>query len=236
MGHSSLFNFDYLISKEKQGFFLIGIDEVGRGALAGPVISCAFTWKKKITKEINDPLLLQINDSKKLNSKIRNEIFNIISKYGCFGLGYASVLEIEKLNILNATFLSMKRAFDSLLEKLMNGKKRLLFSRLQSYLLIDGNKKNPYIKCPQTAIIDGDEKSSLIAAASIVAKVYRDTLMEKISRLESNKKYSWQTNVGYGTKHHKKTIKDYGLTPFHRKLFVRKILEEETIAQQKISL
>lgn len=203
--------------KSFPSYSFVGIDEVGRGALAGPVIACAFSWKRKNfkNKNIANELLFKLNDSKQLTKKSRSELYEILITLGYYSLGYASVKEIETLNILNATFLAMKRAFDGLKELVK-----------ESYLLIDGNKFNPLINCKQLALVDGDANSSVIAAASIVAKVYRDSLMHKLAKGENYKPFHWGSNVGYGTLVHRKAIKKYGLTPLHRKLFVRKILQE----------
>ena len=214
-----LIDFDKSFLKICKGYQFIGIDEVGRGALAGPVIACAFSWKKNLNKIASDysSKLQILNDSKQLNSKQRNQIYKILVNAGNFAVGYASVQEIEKLNILNATFLAMKRAFEKLI---------LSCEQIDSnqYILVDGNKFNPYINCRQIPIIGGDTKSSLIAGASVIAKVYRDCLMHRLSKSNKYKCFGWNKNVGYGTAHHCMAIKKYGLTPIHRKLFVRKIL------------
>lgn len=216
---NKLIEFDINIALKFNNFVLVGIDEVGRGALAGPVIACAFMWKKNLDlldRNYSSKLLFKLNDSKQLNKNDRRKLYKPLLELGSFGIGYATVTEIERLNILNATFLAMKRAFYNL---------DLNKSDMEPYILIDGNKFNPYINCRQTCIISGDAKSSIIAGASIVAKIYRDNLMRKLSGLHKYKKYGWSSNVGYGTKYHKNAIKEYGVTPLHRKLFVRKTLE-----------
>lgn len=218
---TKLVEFDSLFVKSYAGHYFIGIDETGRGSLAGPVIACAFSWKGEMPdgrKKYNGSFLLKLNDSKQLSSNDRKKLYTSLLKLGNFGIGYASVLEIEKLNILNATFLAMKRAFDALFLKVD-------LASLEPYLLIDGNKFNPYINCRQLPIIDGDAKSSLIASASIIAKVYRDCLMHRVSKLSKYKLFGWRTNVGYGTDFHRMAIRKYGITPLHRKLFVRKTCE-----------
>ncbi len=221
MKRNKLIEFDYLYAKSFKDYYFVGIDEVGRGSLAGPVIACAFKWKKDLSlvmNKKNSSLLLNLNDSKQLTKTEREDLYWLLIKLGSYGLGYASVQEINKLNILNATFLAMKRAYENLL---------LSFSetKLESYVLIDGNKFNPYINSRQSFIIGGDSKSSVIAGASIIAKVYRDMLMEKISKLDACRKYNWGKNAGYGTLSHRKAIKKHGITAFHRKLFVRKTLD-----------
>lgn len=214
---SKLLEFDKKLAYSYNDHFIVGIDEVGRGALAGPVIACAFAWKKNINLEDNNDIVFRLNDSKQLEKTERTKLCKFLVRNGDFGLGYASVLEIEKLNILNATFLAMKRAFDELILKIRD-------KNLKSYVLIDGNKFNPYINSLQISIIHGDAKSLLIASASIVAKVYRDKLMYKISRAKKFNKFGWRTNVGYGTSFHREAIRIHGVTPLHRKLFIRKVL------------
>ena len=214
----TLLEFDNLLNKSFTGYYFVGIDEVGRGALAGPVIACAFLWKDNVDVRVycNTPLQ-NLNDSKQLDQTERKKIFNQLIKLGNFAIGYGTVIEIEKFNILNATFLAMKRAFDKLVLKINN-------NGLKPYVLVDGNKFNPYINCRQLPVIHGDAKSSVIASASIIAKVYRDTLMHKISKSKKFNKFGWRTNVGYGTPYHRQAIKKNGVTPLHRKLFVRKVL------------
>ena len=181
-----------------------GVDEVGRGSLIGPVYAAAVILNKKINKRI-------IKDSKKLTKIQRQNLAKYIKKNSIWALGSASVKEIENLNILNASLLSMRRAIKKL--KLKPEK-----------VLVDGNKspdlKNYIIK----TVIKGDEKIPEISAASIIAKVERDKLMKKMSF--SFKKYGWDNNAGYGTKDHIKAIKKFGVTRFHRKTFqpIHKIL------------
>ncbi len=213
-----LLDFDKHIIRAYKNYSLIGVDEVGRGALAGPVIACAFSWRIKLGKVSTHKKLLKLNDSKQLNAKERTELCLHIKKYGNYSLGHASVQEIEKLNILNATFLAMKRAYEKLLLVLSESVDS------KPYVLIDGNKFNPYINSLQLPVIEGDAKSSVIAASSIVAKVYRDELMSKVSKLKNFESFGWNKNVGYGTAYHRNAIKKNGLTPLHRKLFVRKVL------------
>lgn len=217
---NNLLEFDHAYSKSFKNHYLIGIDEVGRGAFAGPVIACAFSWGETFNKVIldNNLELENLNDSKQLTKQKREELFSFLTKHGHYGLGYASVLEIENLNILNATFLAMKRAFESLSLKM--GKKKI-----EPYLLIDGNKFNPYINSRQSFVVGGDAKSSVIAGASIIAKVYRDELMFRLSKVKKFKKYKWEKNAGYGTAIHRKAIKKSGPTALHRKLYIRKTLD-----------
>ena len=173
-----------------------GVDEVGRGCLAGPVVSAAVIFKKNINLSL-------LKDSKKISFKKREEISEHIRNNSYYAIGIASVEEILNLNILQASLLSMKRAL-----------KRL--SIKPSLTLIDGNFAPRGLKNFKT-IINGDEKIKVISAASIVAKVYRDKLMIKLSEKYSN--YAWDRNFGYGTKAHLEGLKKFGVTAHHRKGF-----------------
>ena len=185
---------------------VIGLDEVGRGPLAGPVISCGCHFKNyTIINDLKD----FIGDSKKLSAKKRELSFkclqnlkkeNIID----FHLGIANVEEIDNLNILEATKLSMKRVIDK-------------FNLKNAQLIIDGNFSLNYKSYKEQSIIKGDNKSLSIAAASIIAKVHRDRLMKKLSI--KFKDFGWEKNAGYGTKMHIKNIHRFGPTIHHRKTF-----------------
>ena len=173
-----------------------GVDEVGRGCLAGPVVSAAVILKKGV-------LIKNLKDSKKLTFEQRIEVSKDIKKNSFFSIGVASVKEIEKLNILQASLLSMKRAILSL-------------SRKPDLILVDGIfAPQVFNKCK--TVVKGDEKIKCISAASILAKVYRDKIMIKMSKKYKN--YSWNKNFGYGTKQHILGLKKYGLTTMHRKNF-----------------
>jgi ribonuclease HII len=173
-----------------------GVDEVGRGCLAGPVVSAAVILKEGINLNL-------LKDSKKITFKKRIEIAEHIKLNSIYAVGMASVDEILKINILQASLLSMKRAIDQL-----SVKPRLI--------LIDGNFAPQGLKKFKT-IINGDEKVKSISAASIVAKVYRDALMIKLSEKFQN--YAWERNFGYGTKAHMEGLKKFGITSHHRKGF-----------------
>ena len=185
---------------------VIGLDEVGRGPLAGPVISSAVIY---LDTKININLVELINDSKKLSYKSRLKAFRVIYqlrklKKIKFSLGMSSVIEIDKLNILEATKLSMKRAVINL-------------NQQPSPLIIDGNFDISMDNYPSNSIIKGDEKSISIASASIIAKIHRDRYMRFLSH--SFPDYNWSTNVGYGTKKHIEQIYKKGITIHHRKSF-----------------
>ena len=173
-----------------------GVDEVGRGCLAGPVVSAAVILKEGINLKL-------LKDSKKITFKKREEISKHIKNNSYFAIGVASVEEILYLNILQASLLSMKRAIKKLAVK-------------PGLTLIDGNFAPKGLKNFKT-IINGDEKIKVISAASIVAKVYRDTFMIKLSEKFSN--YAWERNFGYGTKAHLDGLKKFGITMHHRKGF-----------------
>ena len=180
----------------KQNLITAGVDEVGRGCLAGPVVSAAVILKKGINLSL-------LKDSKKITFKKRVEIAKHIKQNSICAVGVASVEEILKVNILQAALLSMKRALDQLSVK-------------PELILIDGNFAPKGIKNFKT-IINGDEKVKSISAASIVAKVYRDQLMIKLSKKFHN--YAWEKNFGYGTKAHIEGLQKFGITSHHRKGF-----------------
>ena len=175
---------------------IIGVDEVGRGPLAGPVISAAIILNKEKIPE-------GINDSKKLSKKKREVINEELISQHSFAIGIASVEEIDKINILQASLLAMKRAVLNLNIK-------------PQTILVDGNKL-PDLKYNMYPIIKGDSKSISIAAASIIAKVYRDKLMQDLSLQYPG--YYWEKNSGYGTKQHLLALNSLGVTPIHRKSF-----------------
>ena len=183
---------------------IVGVDEVGRGPLAGPVTAAAvFFDRQKITSD----LLTKIDDSKKIAQKKRAKISKQIESIAIIGIGWASSGEIDQLNILEATMLAMQRAIFSL-------QKQIILD--PDYILIDGNKV-PRLGFPSKAIVRGDEKSLSIAAASIVAKSKRDAFMTSLSKLYPG--YGWEKNAGYGTREHLAAIEREGITVHHRRSF-----------------
>jgi len=176
---------------------IAGVDEVGRGSLIGPVYAAAVILHESINTKI-------LKDSKTLSKEKREDLNFYIKKNSIWAIGQASVKEIEKINILHASLLAMKRAIIKLKKK-------------PSLVLIDGNKlpnlKNYNLKY----IIKGDQKIPSISAASIIAKVSRDRFITTLSKKFN--KYGWDTNSGYGTKEHIRAIKKYGVTKYHRKTF-----------------
>ena len=176
---------------------IAGVDEVGRGSLIGPVYAAAVILNEKINKK-------KLKDSKKISKKNREILESYIKKNSIWAIGSASLKEIEKNNILNASFLAMKRAIKKLKKK-------------PQIVLIDGNKL-PYIDNYKLKnVIKGDQKIPEISAASIIAKVSRDRLLTKMSKKFQN--YLWDKNSGYGTQDHIKAIKKFGITKHHRKTF-----------------
>ena len=176
---------------------IAGVDEVGRGCLSGPVFSAAVIFNKKID-------VSNIKDSKMMSSDMRKKIFQYLIKNSIYAVGTASVKEIEKINILNASLLAMERAIYKL-----KIKPRLV--------LIDGIYAPKSLKFKSKTIIKGDEKIPIISAASIIAKVTRDDFMIKLSKNYPG--YDWKNNFGYGTAKHLKALKKYGVTKHHRKKF-----------------
>ena len=176
---------------------IAGVDEVGRGCLAGPVFSAAVILNEKINKK-------DIKDSKKISFKKRILLSGYIKKNSIYAIGRATVDEIGKINILNASLLSMQRALDKLKLK-------------PSIAYIDGLFAPKGIKIKYKTFIRGDEKVTSIAAASIVAKVSRDLFMIKLAK--KYPKYNWHKNFGYGTNDHLNGLKKYGVTKHHRKKF-----------------
>ncbi len=176
---------------------IAGVDEVGRGSLIGPVFAAAVILNNSVDFKI-------LKDSKRIKKERREFLFTYIKKNSIWAIGVASKNEIEKMNILKASLLAMKRAIKKL-------KKR------PSHVLIDGNKLPDIKNFKLKAIIKGDEKIPSISAASIIAKVSRDKFILKLSK--KNLVYHWDKNFGYGTKQHLKAIKKFGINKHHRKTF-----------------
>ena len=175
---------------------IAGVDEAGRGPWAGPVVSAAVVLNKK-----NIPI--DLNDSKKISEKKRQSLYSSIYNSHFVGVGISSIEEIDNLNILQATFLSMKRALDNL-------------DCSVDAILVDGNL-DPGFDYKTECIVNGDSISFSIAAASIIAKVTRDNLMSKIHKEFPN--YNWKRNKGYGTREHRNALDMYGPCKYHRKSF-----------------
>lgn len=189
-----------------KGLHLIsGIDEVGRGPLAGPVVTCCIVLKPDFN-------ILGVDDSKKLSEKKREELYDLIlSNCICYGIGIVDNEKIDEINILEATKLSMKQSYENANKML----KSLNLGPIE-HVLIDAVKLD--LDVPSTSIIKGDQKSISIAAASIIAKVTRDRMMVDYSN--EFPYYGFEKNKGYGTKAHYEGIKKYGITKIHRKTFL----------------
>ena len=182
----------------KKNILEAGCDEAGRGCLAGPVFAAAVILPQKF----NYP---KLNDSKKLNEKTRVELRSIIEEEAlAWAIGICDQHEIDKLNILKASIIAMHKAITAL-------------SQIPAHLIIDGNKFISYADVPHQCIIKGDAKYKSIAAASVLAKTYRDDFMKKIH--EEFPMYNWKQNMGYPTKEHKEAINKHGITIYHRRSF-----------------
>lgn len=187
-----------LKSYYKKGLIEAGCDEAGRGCLAGPVYAAAVILPPDYKNKI-------LNDSKQISEKKRELLRADIEKEAiAFGVGIVDNVEIDEINILNASFLAMHRSVDLLKTK-------------PELLLIDGNRFNPYPNIPHECIIKGDAKFLSIAAASILAKTYRDDFM--FAAHEKHPEYAWNKNKGYPTKAHRTAIKEIGTTDIHRMSF-----------------
>ncbi|MGN1014627.1 MAG: ribonuclease HII [Butyricicoccus sp.] len=191
--------------KREEGFCAVcGIDEAGRGPLAGPVVAAAVILAPGTQ-------LPGVNDSKKLSEKKREQLFDYIREHAlAYGIGEASEREIDEINILNATFLAMKRAVQSL-------------PVAADFALVDGNRIGG-LDIPAECVIGGDGKVLSIAAASILAKVTRDRYMREMA--EKYPYYGFEKHKGYGTKAHYAAIEQHGICPLHRRTFLKKVLDK----------
>ncbi len=187
-----------LLSYHTKGMKEAGCDEAGRGCLAGPVVAAAVIIPEDFQHKV-------LNDSKQLNEKTRYGLVDEIKEQAiAWAVGVVDHQEIDQINILNASFLAMHRALDQLHTK-------------ANHILVDGNRFKNYGKVPHSCIIKGDGKYLSIAAASVLAKTYRDDFMKDLSK--KFPQYAWETNYGYPTKAHRAAIKEHGPTPFHRMSF-----------------
>ena len=181
-----------------EGLIEAGCDEAGRGCLAGSVYAAAVILPPDYQNEL-------LNDSKKLTAKKRYALREEIERDAiAWAVGIVTPEEIDKINILNASFLAMHRALDQLKVR-------------PEAVIVDGNRFKPYQDLPSTTIVKGDGKYLSIAAASILAKTYRDDYM--LSLAEEYPQYDWQSNMGYPTKKHRQAIREHGITPYHRKSY-----------------
>jgi ribonuclease HII len=187
-----------LLHNLKRGVIEAGCDEAGRGCLAGPVFAAAVILPEDFYSEL-------LNDSKKLTKRQRYELRPVIEEAAIsWAVGMYDHIEIDKVNILNASIFSMHRALDQL-------------SVLPEHIIVDGNRFKPYNDIPYTTVVKGDGKYLSIAAASVLAKTYRDDFM--LALHEEYPEYGWSQNKGYPTAFHRKALSEFGITPFHRKSF-----------------
>lgn len=204
----NLFEFDKSFNK-----VIVGTDEAGRGPAAGGVFASAvFINDVSIEKD-----LAKLNDSKKLSKKVREELYDVILNNTINSTICVEVEEIEKYNILNCSLKAMKLACENVIAQLKTNDSLLT--------IVDGNKLIRNYTYPQQFIIKGDGKSASIASASILAKVTRDRYMDKLD--EEFPQYNWKKNAGYLTKEHQNAILKYGVTKYHRKSFLKKLLDTE---------
>ena len=177
---------------------ICGIDEAGRGCLAGSVFAAAVILPSDYDNHV-------LNDSKQLTRKKRNELREVIMQAAvAWAVGEVSPQEIDEINILRASFLAMHRALDQLKVR-------------PQAIIVDGNRFTPYHDIPYTTIVKGDAKYQSIAAASILAKTFRDDYMDRLA--EEYPQYHWESNMGYPTREHRAAIQQYGVTPYHRRSY-----------------
>jgi ribonuclease HII len=196
-----------MLKRFYHSFDEVGTDEAGRGCLAGPVTAAALI----LPEHFKNPLL---NDSKQLSESKRENLKPILEESAlCFGVAHIYPEEIDKINILNASILAMHKAIDQLIGNL-------------KYIIVDGNRFKPYKNVPFECIVKGDGKYMSIAAASVLAKTYRDAYMAELH--EEFPMYNWKKNKGYPTLEHREAIRKYGITKYHRKSF-RQLPEQLTL-------
>lgn len=209
----------------REDFIVVGVDEVGRGALAGPIVAAAIAFAPQV-KNLKSKIKNwggRIDDSKKLSAKERNRAYQWLKKAClCWGIGKTTVSGINKMGIAKAYFAAARKAVFLIKDRMIDlGHQEKKLFVLADYYYINYLKgiglKN------QKAIVSGDEKCLSIAAASIMAKVERDKIMDKLSK--NQPEYQWDKNKGYGTLKHRQAIKKHGITRLHRKLFVRNLVK-----------
>ncbi|QXP73450.1 ribonuclease HII [Tenacibaculum sp. AHE15PA] len=181
-----------------------GTDEAGRGCLSGPVVAAAVILPENFHHEL-------LNDSKQVSEKKRRELRPYIEEHAlAFGVAFVDHKEVDEINVLQASITGMQRSIEQL-------------SPQPAFIIVDGNKFKPYKEIPHETIVKGDAKFMSIAAASVLAKTYRDEYMEKIH--QEYPQYNWRKNKGYPTKEHRNAIREFGATPYHRMTF--KLLPEQ---------
>ena len=207
----------FLFDKSYTGNIIIGTDEAGRGPGAGPVFAAAVHFPDMSAKIISQ--LTDLNDSKQLSHKKREELYDIIKQNTLWAIHSATVEEIEKYNILQASLRTMRQACNDVI---------LQINKKNIKVLVDGNKLIPQFNIEQEKLIKGDSRSASVAAASILAKVERDRFMQTLHIRFPQ--YHWDKNKGYLTKEHVDAIEKHGITPHHRKKFLRKLTERKQLS------
>jgi ribonuclease HII len=193
----------------QKGILEAGVDEAGRGCLAGPVTAAVVI----LQQEKKFRWYSRLNDSKKLLPEVRHELRKYIEEHAlCWSVAHADHTEIDSINILNATYLAMHRAIGSLKQQ-------------PAFLMIDGNRFKPYGTIPHKCVVQGDGTYLAIAAASILAKTHRDELMQKLH--DEYPHYGWNQNKAYATEMHRKAIEEHGMSLYHRRSFHLKSLQLE---------
>ena len=200
------------LARSNGHFFIAGVDEAGRGSWAGPVVAGAVILE---ADKLIPPLRSELDDSKKLTARKRQILFEMLPVCASIGVGIADVDEIDRFNILEASFLAMARAISDLPQK-------------PGYIIVDGNRL-PDFPYPGECVVKGDSRSFSIAAASIVAKVTRDNIMVNLAKTYTG--YGWERNAGYGTQEHKIALERLGVTEHHRKSYapIIKILSKNGV-------
>lgn len=217
--NSCIFEFDKSFDID----FLVGTDEAGRGPAAGGVFAAAVHINDfEIAKDLS-----KLNDSKKLSAKVREELYDIILNNTINSVACVEVEDIEKYNILNCSLRAMKLSCEDVINKAVKKiPQQVRYDRNNILTIVDGNKLIRNYDYPQQYIIKGDSKSASISAASILAKVTRDRYMQRLH--EEYPQYNWAKNAGYLTKEHIEAIKKYGIAKYHRKSFLKNILNPKT--------
>ena len=205
--------------------YAAGADEAGRGAGAGDVFAAAVCFSDIYNNAETQLLFEKLNDSKQLERKTRENLYELIAQNSIWAVYQGSVEDIARLNILKTSLLTMKRCIESVSVQLKSD---------NIIALIDGNKKIPQLKYAQETVIKGDCKSAAIAAASIMAKVSRDRYMNKLDAVHPE--YGWRGNKGYMTKQHLDAVLKYGLSEYHRKEFFNKFFEKHSSNEKQLSL
>ncbi len=192
------------IARLGPGARIAGVDEVGRGPWAGPVVAAAVVFHDRAPAA---DLIARLDDSKRLSPAIRAALVPVICAHAAVGMGAATVAEIDRLNILQASLLAMARAMAAL---------EAALGATPDHALVDGNRA-PRLACPVETVVGGDGRSASIAAASIVAKVARDRQMAELAEIHPG--YGWERNAGYGTAEHRAALARLGVSPEHRRSF-----------------